>query len=206
MKTGFFTRSFCTNQSFKFKENKHYCETYRYLDTRWPIWRRGSVPLTFLSPTASVTFVFEMCKNATRTTVLSLICVAALNATTGNSCCKHCIHFSKFSLGTRSATENQTTTTQSPDSPFFLQMITLDQKHAQHCLCFVVLCIHLFCLEPKAVSCCLPSAALTVPAVDTCNPADHERRVLLSLHQTHRWPEKVDREVRMRSTTWNFLQ
>ena len=100
----------------------------------------------------------------------------------------------------------QQPTTQSPDSPCFLQIITLDKKHAQHCLRLVVLCIHLFCLEPKAVSCCPPSAAPTVPAVDTCNPADPEHRVLLSLHQTHRWPEKVDRQVRSTRITWNVLQ
>ena len=44
-------------------------------------------------------------KNAPLTTVLSLIWVDALNATTGNSCCKHWIHLSTFSFGTRSMTE-----------------------------------------------------------------------------------------------------
>lgn len=44
--------------------------------------------------------------NALPTTVLSFICVDALNATTGYSSCKHCIHFSTFSCGTRSTTQN----------------------------------------------------------------------------------------------------
>lgn len=44
-----------------------------------------------------------ICQTVTLATVLSLICADALNATTGNSACKHCIHLSRFSFGTKSA-------------------------------------------------------------------------------------------------------
>lgn len=136
------------------------------------------------------------------TTVLFLICVDALNATTGNSSCKHCIHLSTISFGTRSTTHRIKHNVQSTHFSFN----TLQTKNLLICVCVPnckltcrhLMSIYLFCLEPKAASCCLPSAAQPPPAVDTCTPVDHEHRGLLSLHQMHQLPVRVEREVMLR--------
>lgn len=120
------------------------------------------------------------------TTVLSLICVDALNATTGNSRCKHCIHLSTFSFGTRSTTQ-KIRTHKSPDNQLTHQRVLhLTWKHLRS--------IYLFCLKAKLVSCCLPSAAPPPPAVDTCTPVDHEHQGLQPLHQRHQSPENKSRK------------
>lgn len=140
------------------------------------------------------------------TTVLSWICVDALNATTGNSCCRHCIHRSTFSFGTKSTRSRTADITYSAnikrfeliDHKIWNQYI-LQSTRQQFTF------IYLFWLKPKSVSCCPASGAQPPPAVDTCTPLDHEHPGLLLQHQTHRLPENT-RETETKISLGIFLK
>lgn len=132
------------------------------------------------------------------TTVLSLMCVDALNTTTGNSFCKYLIHRSRFSFGIKSRRKKKTTTVKHSSTfqmrqPICHQAWVMQALNCKLTSTFIYLFIfYLFCSRAKAVSCCRPSAAQLLPAVDTCSREDHERRGLLSQRLKHQWPEKKE--------------